>query len=177
MSSSASTGARAAQAPATASKVFFETFDDNVMAAFNGQLDGGSGVGEGFTASLVSCDASGWPVTALLGPAEVLAIDRRRLLLALWPASRANRHIASTRQASLDFVVAASFYQLRLRLERSDDVAGLVLHRMTLVEGEAQTVPYATLTTGIRYTLEQPADTFVRWRDQLTVMRDTAKKV
>ncbi len=161
-------------APATASKVFFDLFDAEVMAAFDGRLDGGSG--EGFTASLVSCDAQGWPVTALLGPGEILAIDRHRLIVALWPASRANRHLAATRQASLDFVLATRFYQLRLRVERSDDINGLTLHRMVLVEGETQTVPYASLTTGIRYTLDREEETIARWREQVTLMRDAAKK-
>jgi hypothetical protein len=48
----------------------------------------------GFTASLITCDASGHLRTSLVGIGELYAPDSRHLAFALWPNSRAARALA-----------------------------------------------------------------------------------
>ena len=135
-----------------------------------------------FTLSLLTTGTDGWPVTSLLGPGEAFVIDAARVRIALWSSARANANLAREERATLDFIFDGCFYQLRLRaigrapLELAADVpsggAGhtLVCHELVLVEGEAQRVPYAELTSGIRYRLTGDAaarrETAERWRMQ-----------
>jgi len=135
-----------------------------------------------FTLSLLTTGTDGWPVTSLLGPGEVVVIDAVRVRIALWSSARANGNLAREERATLDFISEGCFFQLRLRSMRHAPLvldaaaqAGaatptLVCHELVLVEGEAQRVPYAELTSGIRYRLTGDAaaraDTAGRWRAQ-----------
>jgi len=135
-----------------------------------------------FTLSLLTTGTDGWPVTSLLGPGEAFVIDAARVRIALWSSARANANLAREERATLDFIFDGCFYQLRLRaighaplaLDADTPPAGaghtLVCHELVLVEGEAQRVPYAELTSGIRYRLTGDAaarrETVARWRKQ-----------
>ncbi|MCP1121112.1 hypothetical protein JOE11_001101 [Robbsia andropogonis] len=129
-----------------------------------------------FTLSLLTTGVDGWPVTSLLGPGEVVVVGEVQVRIALWPTARANSNIVREERATLDFVFDGHFHQLRLRaLRRAPLVVDasaptLVCHELLLVEGEAQKVPYAELTSGIRYRLTGDAacrrETAVRWRVQ-----------
>lgn len=136
---------------------------------------------DGFTLSLTTLDGEGWPRTALLGLAEVLAPDPDHLVLALWPTSRGNQCLVAQGRALLSFVFAGRFHQWRLVVRRSatlafaDDGASLACHLVALDGGEAHSVPYATLTSGIRYTLRDAVVTGARWREQTRCMRRFAK--
>ncbi|MGI4985229.1 MAG: hypothetical protein ACRYGL_18180 [Janthinobacterium lividum] len=135
----------------------------------------------GFTLSLTTIDEAGWPRTALLGLAEVFAPDSGHLVLALWQASRSNRCLRAQGRALLSFVFENRFHQWRLVMRRSEthvdagEDPGLVCHLMALEGGEAHSVPYATLTSGIRYALVDEAATSTRWRVQTQRMRRFAK--
>jgi hypothetical protein len=144
-------------------KVFFATLDAICMQYFGGAIEG---VPDGFTASLVTVCADGWPITSLLGPGELFAIDDRHLAIALWPASRAQQNMLRTGRASLDFVADTRFYQLQLTRLHSQTVDGSMLIQTALHGGEAQSVPYAALTNGIQYRLQDPLASLDRWQRQ-----------
>lgn len=135
----------------------------------------------GFTLSLTTVDEQGWPRTALLGLAEVFAPDSRHLVLALWQTSRSSHCLRARGRAVLSFVFEGRFHQWRLLTRRSEapalaaDAGHPVCHLMRLDGGEAQGVPYATLTSGMRYALADEAATLARWREQMGRMRQFAK--
>lgn len=149
-------------------KVALTTLDATCMQYFGGPLEA---VPDGFTASLVTLTEEGWPTTSLLGPGELYARDDRHLALALWPGSRAQQNILRTGRASLDFVADARFYQLRLTQRHSLEADGLILIQTALHGGEAQSVPYAQLTTGIQYVLQDPSESLARWQRQRGSLR------
>jgi len=151
-----------------AQKVSFTTLDATCMQYFGGSLEA---VPDGFTASLVTISEDGWPITSLLGPGELYAIDDRHLALALWPASRAQQNMLRTGRASLDFVAGARFYQLHVTRLHSQTVDGLMLIQTELSGGEAQSVPYAQLTAGIQYVLQDPSASLARWQRQRGSLR------
>jgi hypothetical protein len=159
----------AADALAThvSAKTAFERLDARLCGLFDGDLAGKMG----FTASLVTLDTAQRAITALLGPGEIFAPDAGTVILALWPGSRANRNLGGSGRATLTFVEEGCFYQLYLVLARSIDADGLIYHEMTLESGEGQTVPYATLTSGIRYDLADRDATLLQWQRQLSAMR------
>lgn len=141
------------------------------MQRFSGSLEA---VPDGFTASLVTLSEDGWPTTSLLGPGELYAPDNGHVALALWPGSRAQRNMLRTGRAGLDFVADGRFYQLRLTQLHSREVDGLVLIQTTLNGGEAQSVPYAQLTNGIQYVLQDPLASLTRWATQKGSLRSFA---
>ncbi|MGI4857831.1 MAG: hypothetical protein ACRYHA_13155 [Janthinobacterium lividum] len=161
-----------------------DTLDDVLLRWFDGAAHASRAPDDaraGFTLSLTTIDEAGWPRTALLGLAEVFAPDSGHLVLALWRASRSNRCLRAQGRAMLSFVFENRFHQWRLVMRRSEthvdagDDPGLVCHLMALEGGEAHSVPYATLTSGIRYALADETATLARWREQTQRMRRFAK--
>src|SRR5258705_8022493 len=128
----------------------------------------------GFTASLVTADASGGHLrTSLLGIGELYAPDSRTLCIALWPQSRATRAIAQNGRAALTFVFDDAFYQVQLELSPLHaDEGGLACFAGSIESGEAQRVRYARLTGGITFELEAGRDAVLeRWEQQIEYLK------
>ena len=86
--------------PGAARPVEQHTFDE-WPPALRALLDGTALASKiGFTASLITCDASGHVRTSLVGIGELYAPDSRHLAFALWPNSRAARTLASPTQSA-----------------------------------------------------------------------------
>jgi len=156
----------------TTRKTTFTVLDDTLLKCLDGRLDSTADILNkvGFTVSLQTCAEEGWPMTSLLGPGEVLATAPDCLMLALWPASRAHHALLRDPRATLTLVHAARFYQLHVHAERTANADGLCLHQTRLVRGEGQQVPYATLVSGIHYTLDDPNTTLAAWRRQIAAL-------
>lgn len=164
-------------------KRHFRSLPADVLACFDGRLETADPHGKiGFTASLITLDRQTRAVTALLGPGEIYAADPHTLVIALWSMSRANQNLSRDAEANvtarmkLDFVAGDCFYQLHLHVARSTPssthaASRLTLHLATLDEGEGQRVPYATLTSGIRYELADRARTIDAWQQQVRAMQ------
>ena len=153
----------------TTRKSTFTVLDDTLLKCLDGRLDSTADLRDklGFTVSLQTCAEDGWPIPSLLGPGEVLATSPDCLMLALWPASRAHHALLRDPRATLTLVYAARFYQLHVHAERTATADGVCLHQTRLVRGEGQHVPYATLISGIHYTLDDPDTTLAAWRRQI----------
>jgi hypothetical protein len=131
----------------------------------------------GFTASLVTLDASGRHLrTSLLGIGELYAPDSRTLCVALWPQSRSARAIAQSGRAALTFVFDSTFYQVQLALaSMKADGTELACFTGSIESGEAQRVPYARLTGGITFDLEAEREaTLERWMQQIEHLKKAA---
>jgi hypothetical protein len=156
----------------------FDEWPDAVRAL----LDGSSLAGKlGFTASLLTVDASGHLRTSLLGVGEVVAPDSRTLCVALWPQSRAARVLAHSGRAALSFVCEDAFYQVQLQFAPLpalvDDDSGLARFIGSIDTGDAQRVPYARLTSGITFELEGEQKTVLdRWEQQIEHLKKAAAK-
>ncbi|AOJ69905.1 MULTISPECIES: hypothetical protein [Burkholderia] len=131
----------------------------------------------GFAAALVVVDRDvdpPQPRTTLLSAGELYAPDARSLRFSLWPQSRAARALAAHPDATLTFVADGAFHQARLRIDSSDSTDdGLARFVAALVDGEAQRVGYARLTTGIAFELaraDAPA-VLARWARQIAQLR------
>lgn len=129
-----------------------------------------------FTMSLVSVDDEGWPHIALLSVGEVLAVDERRLVMALWPGSTTTRSLTPEGRATLACVVGETAYSVHLDVHRGDDLpAGSMDHawfECAVRESLADTVTYARLTTGIEFELPDRARVLERWHAVIDAMRE-----
>jgi hypothetical protein len=134
----------------------------------------------GFTASFLTTDASNGHVrTSLLGAGELYAPDSRTLCVALWPQSRAATVLARSGRAALTFVCEEAFYQVQLQFEplapTPGDNGGLAHFIGAIDTGEAQQVPYARLTGGITFELEEGgAAVLNRWEQQIEHLKQAA---
>ena len=134
----------------------------------------------GFTASFLTTDANNSHVrTSLLGVGELYAPDSRTLCVALWPQSRAAGVLARSGRAALTFVCEEAFYQVQLQFEPLAPTpggnSGLAHFIGAIDTGEAQRVPYARLTGGITFELEEGgAAVLDRWEQQIEHLKQAA---
>src|SRR5919202_5920624 len=77
---------------------------------------------EGLTFLLLSTTEDGWPHLAMLSVGEVLAVDDRRLKLALWRNSTAAGNLTRTERATLALVQGGAGYSIRLATARGPGV-------------------------------------------------------
>ena len=157
-----------------------QTVFDEWPAAARTLLDGTSLASKtGFTASLLTTGTNGHVRTSLLGVGELYAPDARTLCLALWPQSRAAGVLAHSGRAALTFVCEEVFYQVQLRFEALPPMAGQtggLAHFVGSIDtGETQRVPYARLTEGITFELEEGAGAVLdRWEQQIEHLKQAA---
>lgn len=154
----------------------FDEWPDAVRTLFDGSSLASK---TGFTASLLTVDANGHLRTSLLGVGELYAPDSRSLCIALWPQARAAHVIAQSGRAALTFVCDEAFYQVQLRLTPlagvAGDDSGLVYLIGSIDTGEAQSVRYARLTSGITFELEGEGKAVLdRWERQIEHLKQAA---
>ncbi|RKE34378.1 hypothetical protein B0G76_0381 [Paraburkholderia sp. BL23I1N1] len=154
----------------------FDEWPDAVRTLFDGSSLASK---TGFTASLLTVDANGHVRTSLLGVGELYAPDSRSLCFALWPQARAARVIAQSGRAALTFVCDEAFYQVQLRCTPlagvTGDDSGLVYLIGSIDTGEAQSVRYARLTSGITFELQGEGEKVLdRWERQIEHLKQAA---
>ena len=131
---------------------------------------------EGLTFLLLSTTEDGWPHLAMLSVGEVLAVDDRRLKLALWRNSTAAGNLTRTERATLALVHGGAGYYLRLSTRRGPDVQAPLSGRLAYFVGTvedmiADEAPYAILTSGVTFRPKDPADVVPRWEELIEALR------
>ena len=155
----------------------FRTWPPELLAWFDGTSLAQK---TGFTASIITLDVTGRIGTSLVGAGELYAPDSHSLCFALWGQSRAARALGASGRGTVTFVFDGTFYQVHLEVnalpskEASD--AGLSCFRGLITIGETQRVPYAHLTSGITFTLDDRMqnDVLTRWQAQLDLLKASA---
>jgi hypothetical protein len=157
-----------------ADRLQFDAWPRELQAWFDGSaLESKTG----FTAALVTYEASGRIGTSLLGIGELYAPNSHSLRLALWAQARAARALAGGVPAALTFVFDGAFYQVQLNTVTmavaQAEAEGLACFEAAILAGEAQRVPYARLDSGIAFTLEERGRdaTMHRWAMQVEWLR------
>lgn len=140
-----------------------------VPAELAAALGGDPAESEGLTLLLLSV-VDGWPHQAMISVGEVVALDRRRLALALWPGAGTTAALTKTGRATLTVVLPPVAYALRLALSRVDDQETPLAGRRARFVAEvaaasADEAPYATLESGVAFRLHEPEKTFASWRE------------
>ncbi|WP_049803310.1 hypothetical protein [Pseudonocardia dioxanivorans] len=126
---------------------------------------------EGFTIALLTVADGGWPHQALISVGEIVALDDVRLRLATWPASTATRNLLATGRATLVAVVDAEVFAVRVEVAPRESGLELQVFDGRVVEARSDTAPYATVESGIRFRLHDPAAVSSRWRATRSALR------
>jgi hypothetical protein len=139
-------------------------------------LDGhdlAAGVGETFL--LLTQADTGWTHVAMLSVGEVLAISQAEIGLALWPRSNTTENLSRTATATLMITHGGAAYYLRLRADRQADLSvegaprAFFVARIEMVLED--TVGYATITSGLRFRLNDPEHVLEGWRQTVEAMK------
>jgi hypothetical protein len=123
---------------------------------------------------LATTSPDGWPNLAMLSPGEVLVTDPRTVRLALHATSGTCRTLIGSGRGLLSVVADGAAYRIRIRARHLPDPPVPGDDALFLAEVEQVTedrVPYARLTHGIGYELQDPPGTLVRWEAKLNRLR------
>jgi hypothetical protein len=154
------------------SKLVGDRMPEQVMQA----LDGASledKVGSAYL--LVTRDPDGAPRPCMLSAGELLAVDSRRLRVALWPGTHTGENLAGGGPALFCFITAGTVLYLKgepraLLGDARDGIDGFEIE-ITSVESDAH--PGLPVTGGLTFGVEgiDLGDLVERWRSRLATLR------
>jgi hypothetical protein len=133
--------------------------------------------GQGFTMLLMTVRDDDWPHLAMLSVGEVIALDERRLRLAVWPDSTSASNLAARLRMTLAAVLAPASYLVRASVRPLGDLRTPLSGRLAAFEATVEEVavdeaPYAVLEAGIRYRLTDVEATLRRWAELRSALRE-----
>jgi hypothetical protein len=126
------------------------------------------------TVLLATTTADGWPNVAMLSPGEVLATDPTSLRIALYANSKTCRSLRADGRAVVSLVADGAAYRIRISARHVPEppIPGAdELFLATVAEVTEDRVPYARVTHGVEYELEDVAATLARWEEKLRRLR------
>lgn len=149
-----------------------EQLDDNLLRLLDGVALADK---VGLAVQLVTVGADATPHSSLLSVGEVLAVNPRRLGLALWASSTTTSNLRRHPSASLLVVVDGMYYDIELAATAypagEGMRPGLALFRADVRCVHRDTVSYADVTSGITYRLLEPAPVLERWALTVQALR------
>jgi hypothetical protein len=133
---------------------------------------------EGTAAYIVTVGEDGWPHAAMVSIGEVVVRADGRCAIALWEGTRTTTNLLRTGQATLLTVLSERAVRATLRLSAVTEPAPVAEPAVPLrcfvgsvEEAVAETAPYARLTNGIRFVLDEPATVLPRWQATRATLR------
>lgn len=123
---------------------------------------------------LGTVDSDGWPHAAVLSAGDMVVMPSRRIRFALFPQSTVTSNLEREGRLTIALSLDGRICELRLRARRlahsTPDVP------LAFFEAEVETVrqhvaPYATVTTGLTFSLHDPQAVLPRWQRQIAALR------
>ncbi|MFU1793772.1 pyridoxamine 5'-phosphate oxidase family protein [Paenibacillus azoreducens] len=121
---------------------------------------------------LLTVTEEGWPHTAMISVGEVIAVDSKRLRLAIWPDTTTTNNMIRTEKATLALVYGGAAHNIKLALRRLPELPDAQHPRerfeAEIISARSDVAVYADLTTGIQIDLKDESSVIERWRETLT---------
>jgi hypothetical protein len=129
----------------------------------------------GQTISLISIDEQGWPRLALLSIGEVYSQSGADIRLGLHAGSGTTAALTGSGRALLNTVLEGVNFRIRIQVRRVDTSPGPLAYFVgDVVSVDEDRVPYAELTSGITYRLNNEEAVVERWSRQLAQLKALA---
>lgn len=147
---------------------------DAVLGVLDSSLDTGD---EAITITTV--DEDGWPRTALLSIAEAVLTGKGRIAILLHDASTGAINLRRDGRLLVTVAAGGNVYDLRFSVQENGPILAdppRATFTGALCAVREQRAPYATVTSGIRFTLHGPQSVLPRWHNQLTHLRSSVEK-
>ncbi len=120
---------------------------------------------------LLTVSEEGWPHAAMLSAGEVLATGSAELRIALWTGTQTSANLKRTQQATLVMIHQGRAIYIRLAceslgvLEHARHPRERFLARVAAYREDV--AAYADITSGIAFSLNNPAEGLARWAETL----------
>ena len=112
-----------------------------------------------------------WPHTAMISVGEIIALDSKRVRLAMWSGTTTTRNLIRTEKATLAFVYAGAAHYIKLSLKRLPVLPAAKHPRerfeADIVAVRSDVAQYADITTGIQIDLKEEEPVLRRWHETL----------
>lgn len=120
---------------------------------------------------LMTVTEEGWPHTAMISVGEVIALDTKRVRLAMWSGTTTTRNMIRTEKATLSFAFAGQMHYIKLALTRLPVLPAAKHPRerfeAAIVGVRSDSARYADIETGIQIELKDGESVLRRWQETL----------
>ena len=126
---------------------------------------------------LSSVGENGWPYAAQLSLGEIVATSPTELLFAIWPESTTTQNLKREGKITLALVLNDAVIEIQaLAVARPETLSELALavFRAEVKQVIAHRAPYATVLSGLTFSLKDEAAAFTRWRQQIAGLKALA---
>ncbi|MEI2603576.1 pyridoxamine 5-phosphate oxidase [Erwinia aphidicola] len=141
-------------------------------------LDGSLPASHRFQAiRLSSVGQNGWPYAAQLSLGEIIATSPTELLFAIWPHSTTTQNLRRDGKITLALVLNDAVIEIQaLAVARPETLTDLALavFRAEVKQVIAHRAPYATVVSGLTFSLKDEAAALARWREQIAGLKALA---
>ncbi|MEJ4043073.1 pyridoxamine 5-phosphate oxidase [Erwinia sp. SLM-02] len=123
---------------------------------------------------LSSVGGNGWPYAAQLSVGEIIALSPRLLRFAIWPGSTTTANLIRDGKMTLALVEDGAVIEIQALAQRRDETVTDL--QLTVFDAAVQQVvihraPYATVTSGVTFSLKNEAAAVARWRQQIAQLK------
>lgn len=150
------------------------TLPEDVLALLDGSLPA-SHLHQAIRLSSVG--ENGWPYAAQLSLGEIIARSPQELLFAIWPQSTTTRNLQRDGKITLALVLDGAVMEIQaLATQRKETLTDLALAVFSAEVKQviAHRAPYATVTSGLTFSLNDEAGALTRWHEQIAALKALA---
>jgi hypothetical protein len=123
---------------------------------------------------LSTVDAAGWPHAALLSAGDMVIVAPGRIRFALFPQSTMTANLVRDGRLTLTLSLDGGMWELRMRarpLAHPPSDTPLACFEAEVDTTRMHRAPYATVTGGITFALNDPQAVFGRWQRQIAALQ------
>lgn len=123
---------------------------------------------------LSSVGSNGWPYAAQLSVGEIIAVSPQQLRFAIWPGSTTTANLVRDGKMTLALVDDGAVVEIQaLAQVRPETITDL---HLAVFDAAVQQVvihraPYATVTSGVTFSLQDEAAAVARWQQQIAELK------
>ncbi|WP_455811774.1 hypothetical protein [Pseudomonas graminis] len=150
------------------------TLPEDVLALLDGSLPA-SHLHQAIRLSSVG--ENGWPYAAQLSLGEIIARSPQELLFAIWPQSTTTRNLQRDGKITLALVLDGAVMEIQaLATQRKETLTDLALAVFSAEVKQviAHRAPYAMVTSGLTFSLNDEAAALTRWHEQIAALKALA---
>jgi len=123
---------------------------------------------------LSSTGSNGWPYSAQLSLGEIIALSSQQLRFALWPGSTTTHNISADGRITLALVYDGAVVEIQAMAQKRQEC--ITAQQLAVFDAKIRQVlihraPYATVTSGITFTLHDEEQAVTRWQQQIALLQ------
>ena len=153
------------------------TSGDSIPPEVAGYLDGTNLLAKTQALRVSTVDEEGWPHASLLSAGDMIAVPPARIRFLIFPDSVTTRNLVRDARMTVTVSFEGGMWELRFRTRRLAEplpAVPLACFEATLERARFHSVPYASVTSGVTFALNEPEVVLSRWERQIRALREAA---